>query len=426
MKLAAITLSERSFPKYYDLNDVELRPGDICLVEDKQLTEALGRVAMIESRSSHQVRGNSYPRVLRLADEKEVEQWGRLDQREVEAISMGKEKARALKLDMKISSVRFDDRQRRVIYNFTADQRIDFRQLVRELASALHARIELWQIGVRDESGRLCGLGICGKELCCGAWIKEFRPVSIRQAKDQDLLLSPAKLSGVCGRLRCCLAYEHAHYKECQKNAPAVGAVCQTSEHGEVVVLERSLLRAQAGVADKNGELHVIDFSDIDKVTGKLTPSQLKLQPSARILGRSPSTAPRPAATPEPPALPAVTEDTEATEATAAREEKPDAQVVRAKDRLEVRPESEDEAKASASKRSQRRRRRPRARDVSEKAPAAEGTAKTSAKAAQKRIGQAKSSAKPQPKASEGGEQPKQRSRRRGRRGRPRGDQKTE
>ncbi|MCX7015704.1 MAG: regulatory iron-sulfur-containing complex subunit RicT [Candidatus Sumerlaeota bacterium] len=207
------------------------------------------------------------------------------------AIELCKEKARELNLDMKISTVRFDDRGRRVIFHFTADQRVDFRQLVRELAAALHARIELWQIGVRDEARVIHGFGICGKELCCASWIREFQPVSIRQAKDQDLLLSPAKLSGMCGRLRCCLTYEHGQYKECAKSAPGIGAICRCRQMRDpVVVVDRNLLRATATVKDEQGGLHSVPFADIAEVLGKAPPSALKQDAGAR-LSTTPETA---------------------------------------------------------------------------------------------------------------------------------------
>jgi cell fate regulator YaaT (PSP1 superfamily) len=277
MRIAAVCLSERSFAKYYDPNGIEIKAGDFCVVEDKQVTETVGRVSMFESRSGAQLRHAELPRVLRLASDKEIEEWGGMREREIVAMELCKSKSRELKLDMKVSTVRFDNKQNRVIFQFTADQRVDFRQLVRELASTLKARIELWQIGVRDESSAIHGFGACGMQLCCATWIKEFAPVSIRQAKDQDLVLSPAKLSGLCGRLRCCLSYEHKHYKEASKNAPYPGAVCRC--HGlddDLVVLSRSLLSRTFEARNSEGTTLLASFDDVEAITGKIPPSTLR------------------------------------------------------------------------------------------------------------------------------------------------------
>lgn len=275
MKIAAISLSTRSFARHFDPDGVELMAGDFCVVEDKQIKEAVGRVELIESHSNWRARTMQLPKVLRIAAEKDVEQWRGLKQREDEAITLCKEKVRELKLEMKIANVRFDDRQRRVIFQFTADQRVDFRQLVRELASKLRARIELWQIGVRDEARCLDGFGICGQRLCCSGWIREFSPVSIRQAKDQDLVLSPAKLSGLCGRLRCCLTYEHKHYKETSKRMPQVGRLCRCKGGDMVVVTERNFLTDEVTIRDGGERPRRIPLSDIEEVLGKAKPGDL-------------------------------------------------------------------------------------------------------------------------------------------------------
>ena len=353
MSLVAIRLSERGFVRYYDPNGLELNAGDICIVEDRQAAEVPGQVCTVESRSSWQLRGRTYPRVLRKAEESEIEQWRQLKQREMEAIALCKQKARELNLEMKISTVHFDDRQRRVVFYFTADQRVDFRQLVKELAAALRARIELWQVGVRDEARMVHGFGICGKELCCGAWIQEFQPVSIRQAKDQDLLLSPAKLSGMCGRLRCCLTYEHEQYKAAMKEAPGVGAICRCKGLGTAIVMERSLLRRQATVRDDYGALRQIPFSDVEEVLGKAPASAMKQDGAARV-----SAPIAPASSPE------LTGQPPEERGTASFRELEDMPAPKPQPQapLHVVPESDDEAKAQTAKPGRRRGRRRRGR----------------------------------------------------------------
>jgi cell fate regulator YaaT (PSP1 superfamily) len=134
------------------------------------------------------------------------------------------------KYAIKIIAVEFNHAQTQVTFYFTSAQRVDFRQLVKALAKRFRARIDMRQIGVRDAAGHVGGTGSCGRELCCSSWLPEFKPISIRMAKDQNLGLNKEKLSGLCGRLRCCLRYEHELYREFQKNLPKLGKYVETSE----------------------------------------------------------------------------------------------------------------------------------------------------------------------------------------------------
>ncbi|MBN1867427.1 hypothetical protein JW916_09055 [Candidatus Sumerlaeota bacterium] len=226
--------------------------------ENDRDSRAAGGEAAAETETS--------PRVLRRASSHEVRAWHFLKRRETEAIATCKEKVAKHGLDMKISRVEFDDRQRKVVFYFTADKRVDFRELVKDLAATFRARIELWQIGVRDEARRMSGIGVCGCRLCCAAWMKTFAPVSIRSAKAQDLQFSPARLSGVCGRLRCCLAYEHRQYVELGKDFPTLGSIVDTEKHGEGKVVDRNLLSRTLTIADVKGQNHTIRLADVKRV----------------------------------------------------------------------------------------------------------------------------------------------------------------
>jgi cell fate regulator YaaT (PSP1 superfamily) len=166
---------------------------------------------------------------------------------------------------MKITNVRFDEKKNKVIFNFTADKRVDFRELVRDLASALKSRIELWQIGVRDEAKMIDGLGVCGRRLCCANFIKNFVPITIRMAKDQDIILSPSKLSGVCGRLMCCLAYEEEHYQELSEGAPPIGATIKTKDT-EGLVIDRNLLSQTYTIKDSDGHRYRVGIKEVKDV----------------------------------------------------------------------------------------------------------------------------------------------------------------
>jgi cell fate regulator YaaT (PSP1 superfamily) len=161
--------------------------------------------------------------ILRPADAIDQAAYDRQCQNEVNGKLFAQERARSLGLDMKISLVDFSLNSKKATFYFTADGRVDFRQLVRDLSSRFSVRVKMVQVGARDEAGLVGGIGICGRTLCCSTWLKDFRPISIQMAKRQNLSLNPSKISGQCGRLLCCLAYEDDHYKanKNQDRAPA-------------------------------------------------------------------------------------------------------------------------------------------------------------------------------------------------------------
>jgi cell fate regulator YaaT (PSP1 superfamily) len=151
--------------------------------------------------------------ILRAADAGDLSAYDRQCQNESSGKLFAQERARALNLDMKISLVDFSLNGKKATFFFTSDGRVDFRQLVRDLASRFSVRVKMVQVGARDEAGLIGGIGICGRTLCCSTWLKDFRPISIQMAKRQNLSLNPSKISGQCGRLLCCLAYEDENYK---------------------------------------------------------------------------------------------------------------------------------------------------------------------------------------------------------------------
>ena len=264
IKLAGIKFSETSLPKYFIDEGLELKIGDACICPVGEY-EDTGIVSSVEFRSSEQIPSPPFRKVLRKATEEEVGKWRALKLRERNAIQTCREKAQKHNLMMKISNVRFDDANNKIIFHFTADKRVDFRELVRDLAATLHSRIELWQIGVRDESREVDGYGICGQRLCCSAFLKEFKPVTIRMAKNQDIFLSPTKLSGCCGRLMCCLEFEEQQYKEITTTAPAIGAFVKTKNQ-EGLVIERNLIAQTCMIQDANENKYNINFSQIEEM----------------------------------------------------------------------------------------------------------------------------------------------------------------
>jgi len=230
----------RRVSKLYDfstngLND--LKAGDEVIVETSRGRE-LGRVIIGPHEVDEaQIVGELKP-VERRATPLDRLQARRFQRREARALEKCRRKVAEHGLPMKVVGAEYNYDGTRLVFSFTADKRVDFRELVRDLAKAFHARIELRQIGVRDEAKLFGGLGPCGRELCCRAWMTDFSPVSIKMAKHQGLPLSPTEISGVCGRLLCCLAFEEEHYAEARSVLPKVGAEVTTPEgRGKVVAV---------------------------------------------------------------------------------------------------------------------------------------------------------------------------------------------
>jgi cell fate regulator YaaT (PSP1 superfamily) len=245
--------------EYYtsELPDVDI--SDYVIVEADR-GEDLGRVtaagAVAERKCSGCSTGCAAPvpnlRLVRRAEQAEVEQAVALRADEPRVRRITREKVLQHGLKMKVSEAEWQyDRNKLTIF-FTADRRVDFRQLVRDLARTFRTRIELRQIGVRDEAALLGGVGRCGRELCCSSWLRELKPVSLQLAKDQRLSLNPAQISGCCGRLMCCLTYEHEAYVQARKRYPREGRTLNTSVGRERVVSidiwrERVLLKDDEG-----------------------------------------------------------------------------------------------------------------------------------------------------------------------------------
>ena len=183
------------------------------VIVDLESGPALGQVEQSPMPVFKPCQKSSARPVLRAADENDLAAYDRQVQNQLQGKLFAQERARALALDMKVSQVEFSLSGKKATFYFTAEGRVDFRQLVRDLSSRFSVRVKMVQIGARDESGLLGGIGVCGLTLCCSTWLKEFRPISIQMAKRQNLSLNPSKISGQCGRLLCCLAYEDESYK---------------------------------------------------------------------------------------------------------------------------------------------------------------------------------------------------------------------
>ncbi|MBN2719291.1 MAG: hypothetical protein JXX14_25800 [Deltaproteobacteria bacterium] len=242
----------------FDCEDLILARGDEVIVEtDRGL--AIGEVMVPTTRRWV---SRDVPRVFRAATPNDMRQRDRNLQKAAEAVDLCQRSIVRLRLVMKLVEVIYLHGGNKAVFYFMAEGRVDFRQLVKELARELHIRVEMRQIGVRDASRMIGGIGTCGLQLCCTRYIREFQPVSIRMAKDQDLVLNPEKVSGQCGRLMCCLAYEEEVYKEKGKAMPRVGKIVETP-HGCGRVRDRDILRGLVRV-ELEGEHGLTPFEIAD------------------------------------------------------------------------------------------------------------------------------------------------------------------
>lgn len=250
-----------------------LHSGDYVIVEadrgvDFGTVHLTGELIGLRLRSMAEEERKGLPRVVRLSSLSDVEDWKGNREKEGEAVQIARGMVEKLKLPMKIGDVEWQFDRKRATFFFTADRRVDFRGLVRELAAKFRTRIELRQIGVRDEAARLGGIGSCGRELCCSTWLEEFRPVTTQAAKVQDLPLNPVRLSGQCGRLKCCLNYELDQYMEALNTFPKVGVTLDTST-GSARVRKIDIFRDTVTVQfEDSGEFETFSLDAVNQILG--------------------------------------------------------------------------------------------------------------------------------------------------------------
>lgn len=221
---------------YFDPLNFQVKRGDHVIVETARGVEYGTVVGSPREVADDKVVQPLKP-VLRVATERDDEQEAGNKAKEKEAFKICQEKIRKHGLEMKLIDAEYTFDNNKVLFYFTADGRVDFRELVKDLAGVFKTRIELRQIGVRDESKMLGGLGLCGQPFCCSRFLKNFQPVSIKMAKEQGLSLNPSKISGSCGRLMCCLAYEQKSYEYLNSITPQAGSIVRTPD-GEGTVIE--------------------------------------------------------------------------------------------------------------------------------------------------------------------------------------------
>ncbi|MDR3240141.1 MAG: stage 0 sporulation family protein [Clostridiales bacterium] len=251
---------------YFDPDDMDIQQGTPVIVETARGVEYgytdIGRKSVEDDKVVQPLK-----KVIRIATEEDARQKDANALRGTEAFRICLEKIKNHDMRMKLVEVEVTFDQNKIIFYFSADGRVDFRELVKELAAVFRVRIEMRQIGVRDEAKILNGIGICGRPLCCATFLNEFQPVSIKMAKEQNLSLNPTKISGICGRLMCCLKYEEDTYAFLTKDLPMAGDIVSTPD-GSGEILSVNVLRqvVKVAVRNKEGDGPVVGFYSIQEI----------------------------------------------------------------------------------------------------------------------------------------------------------------
>lgn len=266
-KVVGVRFKDTGKTYYFDPQGLDIKKGQTLVVETSKGVECgLAQYAVKEVDDGEVV--SPLKPVKRIANDEDMKIIAENKVLEKEAVAVCAEKIEKHKLDMHLTEAEYSFDRSKIIFYFTADGRVDFRELVKDLGSHFHMRIELRQIGVRDESRLLGGLGICGRPFCCATFLDDFHSVTIKMAKDQGLSLAPSKISGTCGRLMCCLKYEQNSYEYLHKITPAKNSVVNTKE-GKGIVVDSSLftgkLKVQLDKAPESLPI-VVDREDVKVV----------------------------------------------------------------------------------------------------------------------------------------------------------------
>ncbi|AWZ47452.1 PSP1 domain-containing protein [Hathewaya limosa] len=256
LKVIGIRFKKAGKIYYFNPKDIDIKKDDFVIVETARGVEFGECVVGIKEISEEELI-SPLKDVIRKATKEDIEKHTANKSKEIEALKICEEKVKKHNLNMKLIDVEYTFDNNKVIFYFTAEGRVDFRELVKDLASIFKTRIELRQIGVRDEAKMVGGLGPCGRPLCCSTFLGEFAPVSIKMAKEQNLSLNPSKISGICGRLMCCLTYEEEAYRKIREKMPNVGSIVET-DSGKGEVIDNNIIKESLKVKLKIDDEEVI------------------------------------------------------------------------------------------------------------------------------------------------------------------------
>lgn len=269
IKVVGVRFKKAGKIYYFDPADMDIQKGSYVVVETARGVEFGECVIGIKEISEYDIVA-PLKSVLRIATEEDINKHFKNKDKEKDAFEVCLKKIKEHGLTMKLIDVEYTFDNNKVIFYFTADGRVDFRELVKDLAAIFKTRIELRQIGVRDEAKMLGGLGPCGRTLCCSTFLGNFASVSIKMAKEQNLSLNPTKISGICGRLMCCLNYEQSTYEDIRKRMPKVGSIVKTSE-GTGEVFSNNIVKESVKVKLRKGEEEILEefkIEDIELIKG--------------------------------------------------------------------------------------------------------------------------------------------------------------
>lgn len=264
IKVVGVRFKKAGKIYYFDPADMDIQKDAYVVVETARGIEFGECVIGIKEISEDDIVA-PLKSVLRIATEEDINKHFKNKDKEKDAFEICLKKIQEHGLTMKLIDVEYTFDNNKVIFYFTADGRVDFRELVKDLAAIFKTRIELRQIGVRDEAKMLGGLGPCGRTLCCSTFLGDFASVSIKMAKEQNLSLNPTKISGICGRLMCCLNYEQSTYEDIRKRMPKVGSIVKTSE-GTGEVFSNNIVKESVKVKLKKGEEEILEEFKIENI----------------------------------------------------------------------------------------------------------------------------------------------------------------
>ncbi|MBX2819883.1 MAG: Signal peptidase-like protein [Rhodothermaceae bacterium] len=263
---------------FYTNNALDVQTGDFVVVEadrggrDFGTVHLVGEMVRIRVRSKDLGDNTKFPRVIRRADLDDINRWEANKEKETETFLIGRRSIDKMNLPMKLVDTEWQFDHKKVTFYFTADHRVDFRELVRDLARRFKTRVELRQIGARDEAARIGGIGSCGRELCCSTWLQDFKPVSTQAAKVQNLPLNPVRLSGQCGRLKCCLNYELEQYMTALATIPSIDTPVYT-ERGKGIVRKIDIFKEKVWILYEDKVWEEMSFEEATRRRSPAKPS---------------------------------------------------------------------------------------------------------------------------------------------------------
>ncbi len=266
---------------YFNPKNIELKKGDHVIVETAVGVE-YGEVVLEKKQVTDDQVKKPVKDIMRKANEKDDQRYAQNQEKEKKAFKTCKEKIAKHGLEMKLIKVEYTFDGKKIMFYFTADGRVDFRELVKDLASVFRTRIELRQVGVRDEAKLIGGIGMCGRELCCSTFLPSFAPVTIKMAKEQNLSLNPTKISGICGRLMCCLKNEQESYEYLNSNLPDVGERVKTFDGFEGEVASVNVIKQEVKIVVEEGEDREIKTYNVSEL--KFKPKKKKFDLAAEEL----------------------------------------------------------------------------------------------------------------------------------------------